>query len=74
MELLCVENYEIKRAFEDPTLLRDANILDTLLATEEKDNKKLQETSCRNCNGRKTEIKPFMRRIVANWMLEVSFV
>lgn len=71
MELLCVENYEVKRAFEDPTLLRDANILDTLLATEEKDNKKLQETSCKNCNGRKTEIKPFMRRIVANWMLEV---
>jgi len=71
MELLCVENNEIKRAFEDPTLLNDATILETLLATEEKDNKKLVETSCRNCNGRKTEIKPFMRRIVANWMLEV---
>ena len=73
IELLSLENNEIKHAFEDHVLLNDATVLDTLLATEEKDHMTLMNT-CNNCNVTKTEIKPFMRRIVANWMLEVRFL
>jgi len=66
MDLLCSEADCIKRAFEDPVLLNDDRVLKTLLHTEEK---YLPSPSYFKCV--QTDIKPFMRKIVANWMLEV---
>ena len=66
MDLLCSEGDCIKRAFEDPVLLKDARVLNTLLDTEEK---YLPSPSYFKCV--QSDVKPFMRKIVANWMLEV---
>jgi len=66
MELLCQEGYCIKRAFEDPVLLNDSRVLDMLLDTE---CKYLPSPNYFKCV--QSEVKPFMRKIVANWMLEV---
>ena len=74
MELLCGENYFIKRAFEDPVLIKDQNVLETLFVTEEKDMGSLPDTGFFDKiakTGVPSEIKPFMRKIVGNWMLEV---
>ncbi|XP_013410672.1 G1/S-specific cyclin-D2 [Lingula anatina] len=70
-ELLCcesgVETFEnIKRAYEDPVLLKDNRVLETLLRTEER---YLPSASYFKCV--QTDIKPFMRKMVATWMLEV---
>ena len=70
MDLLCSEGHEtIKRAFEDPTLLLDNRVLQTLLATEER---YLPSPSYFKCV--QNDIKPFMRQMVAMWMLEVGIL
>eukprot|EP00493_Phyllostaurus_siculus_P024508 UN24848 len=69
MELLCGETDSvsmIKRAFEDPVLLKDYRVLHYLLHSEDK---YLPATSYFSCV--QTDIKPFMRKMVATWMLEV---
>lgn len=67
-ELFCCESDYgmIKRAFEDPVLLRDDRVLQNLLATEEK---YLPSPSYFQCV--QTDISPWMRNKVAQWMLEV---
>ena len=64
--LFCGEGETIRRAFGDLTLLRDERVLHNLLFMEDKylpvsDYFKVVQT----------EIRPFMRKIVAAWMLEV---
>ena len=69
-----IESYCIKRAYPDPVLLCDSTVLQTLLQSERRTMKELPSPKFFDTdqNGlRKTEIKTFMRKVVANWMLEV---
>ncbi|XP_015266676.1 PREDICTED: G1/S-specific cyclin-D2 isoform X1 [Gekko japonicus] len=68
MELLCCERAAAatRRAAPDPSLVRDERVLRNLLAVEER---YLPSCSYFKCVQR--DIQPFMRRMVATWMLEV---
>jgi len=57
----------LKRAFADPLMLRDARVLQNLLTSEDHclPNAKYFDFQ--------PEIKPFMRRILTSWMLEVPW-
>ncbi|KPP64661.1 hypothetical protein Z043_116970 [Scleropages formosus] len=65
MELLCAEDTTV-RARVDPTLVYDDRILQNLLGIEERF---LPQSSYFTCFQK--DIQPFMRRMVATWMLEV---
>ncbi|KAL8194543.1 UNVERIFIED_CONTAM: G1/S-specific cyclin-D2 [Gekko kuhli] len=66
--LLCCERAAAatRRAAPDPSLVRDERVLRNLLAVEER---YLPSCSYFKCVQR--DIQPFMRRMVATWMLEV---
>ena len=66
MDLFCTETESVKRSYEDPVLLKDDRVLENLLATEDR---YLPSPSYFKCV--QTDIKPFMRKMVATWMLEV---
>ncbi|KAA0724469.1 G1/S-specific cyclin-D2 [Triplophysa tibetana] len=66
MELLCLEMDTIVRARPDPNLLCDDRVLQSLLTIEERF---LPQCSYFKCVQK--DIQPFMRRMVATWMLEV---
>ncbi|XP_051779045.1 G1/S-specific cyclin-D2a isoform X2 [Erpetoichthys calabaricus] len=66
MELLCYEVDTIRRARPDPNLLYDDRVLQNLLILEERF---LPQGSYFKCMQK--DIQPFMRRMVATWMLEV---
>uniref|UniRef100_A0A671UQP6 Cyclin D2, a n=1 Tax=Sparus aurata TaxID=8175 RepID=A0A671UQP6_SPAAU len=66
MELLCLEMDTIIRARPDPNLLCDDRVLQSLLTIEERF---LPQYSY--FKGVQKDIQPFMRRMVATWMLEV---
>ncbi|XP_069766004.1 G1/S-specific cyclin-D2-like [Narcine bancroftii] len=66
MELLCCEVEAVRRALPDPSLLRDERVLHNLLLLEERC---LPVSSYFKCVQQ--DIKPFMRKMVATWMLEV---
>ncbi|TWW76597.1 G1/S-specific cyclin-D2 [Takifugu flavidus] len=66
MELLCLEMDTIVRARPDPNLLADDRVLQSLLTIEERF---LPQYSY--FKGVQKDIQPFMRRMVATWMLEV---
>jgi cyclin D2 len=63
MEHNCIS---VKHAFEDPVLLKDDRVLRNLLATEEK---YLPSASYFRCVQK--DIESWMRKKVAQWMLEV---
>ncbi|XP_045552943.1 G1/S-specific cyclin-D2 isoform X2 [Salmo salar] len=65
MELLCLEMDTIIRASPDPNLLCDDRVLQSLLTIEERF---LPQCSYFKCVQK--DIQPFMRRMVATWMLE----
>lgn len=67
MELLCLEMDTIIRASPDPNLLCDDRVLQSLLTIEERF---LPQFSY--FKGVQKDIQPFMRRMVATWMLEVA--
>lgn len=67
MELLCFEMDTIIRARPDPNLLGDDRVLQSLLTIEERF---LPQYSYFKVVQK--DIQPFMRRMVATWMLEVS--
>lgn len=70
MDLLCCETTENNcRAYADPALLDDDRVLQNLLQTEER---YAPSSSYFECVQR--DISPLMRKIVAEWMLEVSVV
>ncbi|XP_028813642.1 G1/S-specific cyclin-D2a isoform X2 [Denticeps clupeoides] len=66
MELLCLEMDTIIRARPDPNLVCDDRVLQSLLTIEERF---LPQGSYFKCVQK--DIQPFMRRMVATWMLEV---
>ncbi|XP_076878138.1 G1/S-specific cyclin-D2a isoform X1 [Brachyhypopomus gauderio] len=66
MELYCLEADTIVRARPDPNLLSDDRVLQSLLTIEERF---LPQCSYFKCVQK--DIQPFMRRMVATWMLEV---
>lgn len=68
MDLLCCETTETEcRAYADPALLGDDRVLQNLLKTEER---YAPSSSYFECVQR--DISPLMRKIVAEWMLEVN--
>lgn len=66
MNLMCCETESLQRAYPDPTLLKDIRVLNNLLQIEERF---LPSTSYFKCV--QTDIKSYMRKMVARWMLEV---
>ncbi|XP_053101276.1 G1/S-specific cyclin-D3 isoform X1 [Hemicordylus capensis] len=64
MELLCVER--VIRARRDPQLLRDRRVLQNLLSQEERYSPRVSYFQCVQ-----KEIQPYMRKMLAFWMLEV---
>lgn len=66
MELLCTEGDTVKRAYRDPVFLKDERVLENLLRVEE-----FYLIPARYLETQ-TEVKPYMRRIVLQWMYEVS--
>ena len=67
MDLFCVEVEGIKRAPNDPVLLKDDRVLNNLLVGEDK---YLPSPTYFKCTQK--DIKPYMRKMVAQWMLEVE--
>ncbi|KAG8438837.1 hypothetical protein GDO86_005142 [Hymenochirus boettgeri] len=63
--LLCCEGDAVRRAHTDPALLLDDRVLHNLLTVEET---YLPRCSYFTCVQK--DIQPFMRRMVATWMLE----
>ncbi|XP_072886929.1 G1/S-specific cyclin-D2-like [Hemitrygon akajei] len=67
MELLCMETTpKIQRAYPDQTLLSDQRVLQNLLLTEDRYIPRISYFECVQ-----KEIKPYMRKMVSFWMLEV---
>lgn len=66
MDLLCCETECECRAYPDPVLLNDERVLQNLLKTEER-----YTPSCSYFECVQRELTPQMRKIVAEWMLEV---
>ncbi|CAG2102160.1 unnamed protein product [Medioppia subpectinata] len=66
MDLLCIEVKGEPRATSDPVFLDDDRILKNLMLTEERYTISSSYFKCFQ-----TELKPYMRKVVANWMLEV---
>uniref|UniRef100_A0A8D0BER1 Cyclin D3 n=1 Tax=Salvator merianae TaxID=96440 RepID=A0A8D0BER1_SALMN len=64
MELLCVEG--VIRARRDPQLLKDRRVLQNLLSQEERYSPRVSYFQCVQ-----KEIQPYMRKMLAFWMLEV---
>ena len=65
--MFCCEGTDgYKHAYEDPVLLKDDRVLHNLLTTEDR---YLPNASYFKCV--QNDIKANMRKIVANWMLEV---
>ena len=65
-DLICLEATKINRAFEDPVLLKDDRVLRSLLRSEDKYVPQSFYFSCVQ-----TDIPPFMRKMLADWMAEV---
>lgn len=68
MELLCTEGDTIKRAYPDRVFLKDDRVLQNQLRIEE-----FYAISPRFMQ-QQDDIKPYMRKIVAQWMLEVCTI
>lgn len=66
MDLLCCETECECRAYPDPVLLNDERVLQNLLKTEER-----YTISCSYFECVQKEVTSQMRKIVAEWMLEV---
>lgn len=67
-DLLCCEaqvDFEC-RAYADPVLLKDGRVLNNLLSSEDRH---VLSASYFDCI--QSELKPHMRKIVTEWMLEV---
>ena len=64
---MCVEAEAPRRAYEDPVLIHDNRVLQNLLALEDRYQPNPAYFKCVQ-----TDIKRYMRRMVAQWMLEVK--
>lgn len=66
LDLLCMERTSEPKAYCDPVFLDDDRVLKNLMLTEDR---YVISSSYFKCV--QTELKPYMRKIVASWMLEV---
>lgn len=66
MELFCLENETNRRAQKDPNIFCDERVLQCLLTVEDRYVPQGPYFTCVQ-----KDIQPFMRRMVATWMLEV---
>ncbi|TRZ01282.1 hypothetical protein DNTS_001492 [Danionella cerebrum] len=66
MELLCLEKDSVVRAQKDPNIFCDERALQSLLTLEDR---YVPQGPYFKCVQK--EIQPYMRRMVATWMLEV---
>ncbi|XP_064175307.1 G1/S-specific cyclin-D2-like isoform X1 [Anguilla rostrata] len=70
MELSCLEKYTVKNTVItsrlDPNLLQDDRVLESLLSFEEHFLPRVSYFKCVQ-----TEVKPYMRSMLTDWMLEV---
>lgn len=66
MDLMCVETEQPRRAYEDPVLIQDNRVLQNMLALEDRYQPNPAYFKCVQ-----TDIKRYMRKMVAQWMLEV---
>ncbi|WAR07174.1 CCND2-like protein [Mya arenaria] len=66
MDLMCIETDAPRRAYEDPVLIQDSRVLQNLLALEDRYQPNPNYFKCVQ-----TDIKRYMRKMVAQWMLEV---
>lgn len=69
MDLHCQEGFGLRHSYKDPVLLNDDRVLNNLLTSEER----------YMPNGSyfkvvQKDIKPYMRKMVATWMLEVIII
>lgn len=69
MDLMCAESEAPRRAYEDPVLIQDDRVLQNLLALEDRYMPNPAYFKCVQ-----TDIKRYMRKMVATWMLEVIFI
>jgi len=67
MDLFCIEINGEPKAYSDPVFLDDERVLKNLMYTEERYTISSSYFKCLQ-----TELKPYMRKVVASWMLEVS--
>jgi cyclin D2 len=69
MDLHCQEGFGLRQSYKDPVLLNDDRVLNNLLTNEER----------YMPNGSyfkvvQKDIKAYMRKMVATWMLEVKYI
>lgn len=69
-DLFCCERLQpdLRKAEKDPVIFVDARVISNLLHLE-----KQYIPSCDYFTTVQTDMKPFMRKVVTTWMLEVSF-
>lgn len=66
-DLLCAERLGDRLAEADPVIFHDHRVLDNLLDSESQ-----YIPHCDYFLQLQPDLKPFMRKVVATWMLEVS--
>ena len=66
MDLLCIEIESEPRAYSDPVFLDDDRVLRNLLRTEDRYTLSSSYFKCFQA-----ELKPYMRKMVSHWMVEV---
>lgn len=66
--LMCNESEGPKRAYEDPVLIQDSRVLQNLLGLEDRYQPNPNYFKCVQ-----KDIQRYMRKMVAQWMLEVIF-
>lgn len=67
MDLHCQEAFGLRHSYKDPVLLNDDRVLNNLLTYEEK-----CMPSGSYFKHVQSDVKPYMRKMVATWMLEVG--
>ena len=70
-DLFCCERLQpdLRKTEKDPVIFSDFRVINNLLNLE-----KQYIPSCDYFSNVQTDIKPFMRKIVSTWMLEVSHI
>lgn len=66
---MCVEAVQCCNAIMDPVLLQDNRVLENMLKAED-----LYLPNAALFNQSQAEVQPYMRKIVAEWMLEVCIL
>ncbi|XP_055952698.1 G1/S-specific cyclin-D2-like [Argiope bruennichi] len=66
MELYCCESENVTRAYEDPVLNEDSRVFENLLVIEDR-----YVLSANYFKCTQSDLKPYMRTVVAEWMQEV---